>query len=128
GANRRDVFLDHQFYGVRNRLQDAVGADAHRAEPRLCPRDHLALQQHHVGDCDERRVQHDEDLHDRDDEVVDHEGAWSEDSPWFLVLGPWSVPGPWSVLGPWCLVRRSVSGADPAPRTRDGLRTEEGPR
>jgi len=46
GADRRDVFLDHQLDGVGDRLQHAVGADAHRSEPRLRPRDHLALQQH----------------------------------------------------------------------------------
>ena len=48
--DRRDVFLEHQLDGVGDRLQDAVRADAHRPEPRLRPRDHLALEQHHVGD------------------------------------------------------------------------------
>src|SRR5262249_8629284 len=53
--------------------QDAVGADAHRTEPRLRPRDDLALQQNHVGDRREHtREQHDEDLEKWDDELVDH--------------------------------------------------------
>ncbi len=73
--HRRDVFLDHQLDRVRHRLEDAVRTDAHRPESRLRPRDHLALEQHHIGDGDERRVQHNQDLEKRDDQVVDHDAV-----------------------------------------------------
>src|SRR5581483_8897972 len=41
-------------------------------EARLRPRDHFPLEQHHVGDADERRVQHDDDLQERNQELIDH--------------------------------------------------------
>ena len=72
GPHRRDVFLDHQLDRIGDRLQDAVRTDAHRSEPRLRPRDDLALEQHHIGDRDERRVQDDDDLEQRDQYLVNH--------------------------------------------------------
>src|SRR5207247_10557741 len=72
GADRLDIFLDHQLDGVADRLQYAVRTDAHRPQPRLRPRNDLPLEQHHVGYPHERCVEDDEDLQQRDDEVVDH--------------------------------------------------------
>jgi hypothetical protein len=40
-------------------------------EARLRPRDDLALEEHHVGDRHQRRVEDDDDLQERDDEGVD---------------------------------------------------------
>jgi hypothetical protein len=73
--HRRDVFLQHQLDGIGHWLEDAVRADTHRPEPRLRPRDHLALEQHHVGDRDERRIEHDDDLQQRNEKGIDHQGV-----------------------------------------------------
>src|SRR5204863_2633036 len=111
-ADRRDVLFHHQLHRIGHRLQDAVGTDAHRAEPRLRPRDDFPLEEDHVSHRDERRVQHDRDLDERNDEVIDHDG------PWVFVLGSWSVPGPWSSLvpRPWSsLVPRPWSSLVPRP-------------
>src|SRR5262245_35716630 len=72
GARRRDVLFQHQLHRVGNRLKDAVRADAHRPEARLRPGNHFALEQHHVRDANQRRVQDDDDFQKRDDEGVDH--------------------------------------------------------
>ena len=53
-------------------LEDAVRADAHRTQAGLRPRDDLPLEQHHVGDGDERPVQDDRDLEKRNQKRVDH--------------------------------------------------------
>src|SRR5207244_8635030 len=70
-----------------HRLQHAVRPDAHRAEPRLRPRDYLPLEQHHVGDGDERRVQDDRNLQQRDDELIDHRST----SPSTMSIDPISA-------------------------------------
>src|SRR5262249_53960744 len=43
-------------------------------------------------------------------------------SPWFVVLGSWSVRGPQSVLGPWFFEQ-----ADRGRRTDQGLWTDQAP-
>ena len=88
GAGRRDVFLDHQLHRVGDRLQDAERSDAHRPEPRLRPGNDFALEQHHVGDRDQRRVQHDDDLQQRDEKAVDH---YRSTSPSTMSIDPMSA-------------------------------------
>ncbi len=72
GARRCDVFLEDQLDRVGNRLKAPVRANAHRPETHLHPRDDLALEEHHVGHPDERRVQHEKNLDERYDVRVDH--------------------------------------------------------
>ena len=88
---RRDVFLDHQLDGVGHRLQDAVRSDTHRPQARLCPRDDLALEQHHVGDAHERRVQHDDDLQQRNEQAVHEAGHQRSTSPSTMSMDPMSA-------------------------------------
>ena len=72
GARRGDVFLEDQLDRVGNRLKSAVRADAHRSEAHLHPGDDLALEEDHVGHADERRIEHEQNLDERNDPAVDH--------------------------------------------------------
>src|SRR5215813_8760299 len=64
-------------------IASATGCSTPYGPTRIGPRrdcaqaDHLALEQHHVGDADQRRVEDDDDLQERNDERVDHQRSTS---------------------------------------------------
>ncbi len=60
GLGRHDVFLDQQLEGVGDGLQQAVGADSHRAQANLHVRQNLSLQPVH-GDHGDREAEKDQD-------------------------------------------------------------------
>ena len=72
GARGRDVFLQQQLHRVCNGLKSPVRADAHGPKTHLHPRDHLALEQHHIGDGHQSGVQNKQYLQKGNEVGVNH--------------------------------------------------------
>ena len=74
GSGRDDVFFEEQFEAVRDRLQDTIGADFHRAHAILHPAENFPLGEgqdhdgqhhdpHHRGDLSQRHRQSQSNFH-----------------------------------------------------------------
>ena len=70
GLGRHDVFLDQQLERVGDRLQQAVRADAHRAQANLHVRQNLALQPVHRDDSDRQSEKDQEDIDERPEHIA----------------------------------------------------------
>ena len=63
-GERHQVFLEEELDAIGERLQQAEGADAGGSPAVLDAAEHLALEQHRVGDRRQRDDEHDGDLED----------------------------------------------------------------